>query len=192
MKPNSYMSFILVILGIVMIIYLGFFNDTLSERVTGGSLNTQVNHEDVKSAPHVDYRAPNFSAEIFQTGDLFSLSSDTHSPVIINFWASWCEPCHIEAPDLVQAYTEYEDDIELLAINMTHTDQQQGIDDFVQKYGISFPVLLDPDGSISKDYEVLAVPTTFFVDRHGIIQHVTKGMLTGEQLQTQIESLLNE
>ncbi len=102
-------------------------------------------------------------------GQTVTLSDLRGNPVILNFWATWCGPCKHEMPFLQQKYEDWQSEgIILLTINLreTHSEATQ----YMESNGFSFPVLLDSDGEVSSLYQIIGIPTTFFLDKDGIIQ----------------------
>ncbi len=103
-----------------------------------------------------------------------SLSDLQGSPVLINFWATWCGPCRGEMPYLQQIYEKWQiRGLVLLAINIGESSSD--VEEFMQSQGLSLPVLLDGDGAIAAQYGIEAIPATFFIDSGGIIQEVMVG-----------------
>ena len=101
----------------------------------------------------------------------YSLSDSQGKWTIVNFWASWCEPCKMEAPHLQRLYEEYNDQLEILAVNMTTRDTSKDVHNFVNEYGLTFPVLFDAEGDVSTAYGAFTIPTTIFIDAKGNILH---------------------
>jgi cytochrome c biogenesis protein CcmG/thiol:disulfide interchange protein DsbE len=132
--------------------------------------------------PAVGYKAPGFSLEALNSNETYTLEG-LNKPVVINFWASWCGPCREEAPDLVSFYEEYKGEIEIYAVNMTSTDSLKEIQRFVDQYGFTFPILLDQEGDVGRAYQVIGIPTTFFVDENGHILHKIPGFATYHDLE---------
>ena len=127
------------------------------------------------SAPQVGLRLPPYSLATLD-GQVLNSSDLAGSPVLINFWASWCPPCRAEMPDFQQAYIEYSDtDLVLISINSTSQDSLQDVLSFVESYQLAFPVLLDTTGTVTRTFNVHSLPTTFFIDRSGIIKNVLIG-----------------
>jgi cytochrome c biogenesis protein CcmG/thiol:disulfide interchange protein DsbE len=157
---------------LVLIIAIGF---TVYFNLSGQNLS-----KDEK--PEIGFQAPSLSLEHLNSDKVYSLES-TDKPIVINFWASWCGPCREEAPDLVNLHEQYKDDIEVYAINLTNTDSIVGVERFVEKYGFTFPVLMDKEGEISEKYHVLSIPTTFFVDANGTIVHKIVGYASKNDLE---------
>ena len=118
--------------------------------------------------------ATDFTLPMLSGGDL-TLSETRGKMTIINFWASWCGPCKMEAPHLQEFYEEYSDRVELVAVNNTSKDKREDVAAFVEQYGLSFPVLLDETGEISTMYGAFAIPTTVFLNEKGEIIHEYAG-----------------
>jgi cytochrome c biogenesis protein CcmG, thiol:disulfide interchange protein DsbE len=143
---------------------------------------------EVEEQPHVGYRAPDISLPAFTGKHTYHLR-EIRKPVIVNFWASWCEPCHIEAPDLVQIHKHFGDQVEIWGVNATMGDSQEQVAAFIDKYKITFPVLVDPGGETNKKYGVMAYPTTFIIDGDGMIRDKIQGMVSAEQLDERLSEI---
>jgi peroxiredoxin len=126
-------------------------------------------------APQTGFSAPDFVLST-QDGVQVSLEDLEGKPLIINFWASWCPPCRAEMPAFQQVYQEYSDQgLMIAAVNMTHQDSLADINNFVDQNQLSFPILMDEQGLVSKQYNIHSLPTTFFIDSSGTIQRVIIG-----------------
>ena len=148
-----------------------------------GSMATSCQSE----APQVGKRAPDFQLNTLD-GQSVSLGDLKGKPVLLNFWATWCGPCRIEMPFLQQIYDEWRGrGLVLLAINISESPSQ--IAEFMQNQGLSFPVLLDSGGEIAQKYNIQYIPSTFFIDKDGIIQDMKVGSF---QSKAEIESILNK
>ncbi len=144
-------------------------------------------------APRQGFLAPDFNAQTLD-GDQVSLSDYRGRPVLVNLWASWCPPCKAEMPGLENIYQTYQDQgLTVLAVNATNQDTLQGARTFVQNNGLTFPILIDIDGTISQIYELSSLPSSFFIDRSGVIKDVVIGGPMSEALlRIRIEELLQE
>jgi thiol-disulfide isomerase/thioredoxin len=122
------------------------------------------------------------------------LSELRGQPVMINLWASWCPPCRAEMPAIEKVYQAYKDrGLVVLAVNTTFQDNEADAAAFVREFGLTFLIPLDRDGSVSKRYQLRGLPSTFFVDRNGIIRSVVIGGPMSEALiQSKVEELLKE
>lgn len=144
-------------------------------------------------APKEGFSAPEFSLETFN-GEHISLSSLRGQPVLINIWASWCTPCRAEMPAMQRIFDAYQDrGFTILAVNATNQDSPENALDFASEHNLTFPILMDSSGAVSRAYQVRSLPTSFFVDREGIIQEIVIGGPMSEALlQTRVENLLQE
>ena len=144
-------------------------------------------------SPREGFPAPDFTLDTLG-GESATLSAYRGKVVIVNLWASWCGPCRAEMPAIQKVYAaNRERGLEVLAVNGTFQDSESGAQAFAQELGLTFPILLDRDGAVSKRYLLRALPSTFFVDRKGIIRSVVFGGPMAEAVvQTKIEALLQE
>jgi thiol-disulfide isomerase/thioredoxin len=109
-----------------------------------------------------------------QDGAVWSLASSKGRPVLLNFWASWCEPCRQEMPSLQLLAAQYRaQDLQVLAINFRETDA--AVRRFLETITFSLPVLRDRDGGAAKAFGVRIFPSTVLIDRHGKAQSVVVG-----------------
>lgn len=143
-------------------------------------------------APQAGFLAPDFSLNTFD-GEQLSLSGFRGQPVLVNLWASWCGPCTAEMPAIQRVYERYQDQgFTVLAVNMTSQDSEAAAAAFVAEHALTFPVLLDVQGEVARLYENRALPSSFFVDRNGVIREVVVGGPMAEALlQTRVEQLFN-
>ncbi|RME43347.1 MAG: TlpA family protein disulfide reductase [Caldilineae bacterium] len=132
--------------------------------------------------------APNFTLGSNRASRV-SLSGLRGKVVILNFWATWCPPCQHEVPALQAVHNEYgPQGVVVLAVN--EGEKIETVERFANDHGISFAVWLDEDGWAGHLYNVRAIPTTYFIDREGIIRAVHFGSMTQEQIVTQLKKLL--
>jgi thiol-disulfide isomerase/thioredoxin len=109
-------------------------------------------------------------------------------------WASWCTPCKYEMPAIQVIYEEFKDqDFVVLAVNLTKKDVLSSVESFVEAHKLSFPILLDQDGRVEETYQLRGLPTSFFIDRDGIIQSVViGGPMTEEVVREHTEQIIQE
>ena len=130
--------------------------------------------------------APNFEAAT-ETGDPVTLAGLRGQVVLLNFWATWCGPCRVEMPEFERAYTEHSDNgFTVLAVNVE--ENAEAVGGFREEYALSFPLVLDENGAINRLYGVTSYPSTFIIDRDGVIRARYFGPLT----ETQIAALVDE
>ena len=111
--------------------------------------------------------APDFTL-LNTDGQQVSLQQYRGKVVFLNFWATWCIPCREEMPALERLHQTYHaQDLAILSIDLKESADQVKI--FFQKHDLSFPALLDPDGSVFRDYLVAGMPTTYLIGRDGTL-----------------------
>ena len=142
----------------------------------------------VAVSPHQGKAAPDFSLPSL-AGETVALSNYKGQVVLINLWATWCPPCKAEMPTLNAYYQANKDKgFVVLAVN----DQEDAItvNNFIEANGFGFPVLLDTQSRVLDTYNVRALPTTFVIDRNGVIQYVHMGEISQQQLEEIVGPLL--
>ena len=115
----------------------------------------------------IGLNAPDFELKTL-SGENAKLSDYQGKKVMLNFWATWCAPCKEEMPDMEEFHKQYGEEIEILAVNI---DPQFDVQQFVTDYGITFPILLDEKDEVNTMYQLLTIPTTYFIDEKGVIRH---------------------
>ena len=143
--------------------------------------------------PKAGFAAPDFTLDTLDGGPL-TLAEMRGQPVVLNLWASWCLPCRSEMPAIEKAYQRYKDaGLMVIGLNMTSQDSESDVRAFVQEFGLTFPIVLDRDGSVQSRYQLLGLPSTYFIDQKGIIRSVVVGgPLSEGTIQSNVEDLLQE
>ncbi len=134
--------------------------------------------------------APDFTLQTLD-GDSVSLSDYRGKLVMLNFWASWCPPCNSEMPDLQRYYEQHKDE-DFIILGVNYQDSPDKVQAFVEKYGVTFPILLDSDGRVANLFGVQGLPTSFFVDKAGNVIGYQPGPVTKEMLEDGITPLLQK
>jgi peroxiredoxin len=123
--------------------------------------------------------APDFTLKSLKGSNL-KLSEMAGNVVLINFWASWCGPCREEMPLLNDLHNKYEAlGFTVLGVNVE--EDLNGALGFLGNTPVDFPVLLDSTNQVSKQYQVIAMPTTVMVDRDGNMRYLHKGYKSGDE-----------
>jgi thiol-disulfide isomerase/thioredoxin len=136
--------------------------------------------------------APDFTLKSASGANL-KLSEFRGEVVLVNFWASWCGPCRQEMPLLSELHEQYRDlGFTVLGVNVeedTRTARK-----LLEDAPVSFPVLFDSDSVVSREYDVVAMPSTILVDRNGKLRYLHKGYKPGLEAvyQQQVRDLLRE
>ena len=131
--------------------------------------------------------APDFETE-YLNGTKVSLHELRGKPVILNFWASWCPPCVKEMPRLEEFHQKYKNDILIIGINLG--EKNKTIENFLRRVNVTFPIVKDKDKSIEKSYNILIRPSTFFIDKNGVIVDKRLGEISKEELEERSQKLL--
>lgn len=144
-------------------------------------------------SPRQGFAAPDFELELLD-GGIVRLSELRGQVVVLNLWASWCPPCQAEMPALQRLHAQRADQgVVVLALNSTVQDSEADARAFAAERGLTFPIALDPSGEATRAYQVRALPSTYFIDRRGIIRRVViGGPLSPSVLETTVLDLLEE
>lgn len=127
-------------------------------------------------------------------GGTLELSELRGQVVMINFWASWCPPCREEMPAIQRVYEEFKDQgLVVVGINTTYQDHERDAIAFVEEFMLTFPIVMDWDGAVSDRYQLRGLPSTYFIDRQGVIGSVVVGGPMSEALiRSTVENLITK
>lgn len=158
-------------LGIFLLAVLGFGRNVLQAKMGAGQFLARGPAVD---KPVLNFSLATLSGEQLNTGDLRG------HPILINFWATWCGPCQVEMPYIEEAYEKYGPDLVVVAVNADEpADKVQA---FVSDLGLKFNILLDSGSKVQELYRVTAFPSTYLVDREGVVRVQHIGTLSRSQL----------
>ena len=122
--------------------------------------------------PIIHITAENFEKQVLQA----------ENKVLLDFWATWCGPCRMELPDIQALYEDHlenQDDLVVLGVIIPPADKGiDGVNEFLQEYGLTFPSLMDVDSFVSATYGISAFPTTFMIDTEGNVFGYLSGALS--------------
>ena len=137
--------------------------------------------------PEIGKLAPDFELSSLD-GQVVSLSDFLGKPVFLNFWATWCGPCRFEMPFIQKMYEGLSGEgLVVLAVNVQ--ENPTAVREFVESFGLTFPVLLATNSEVPLAYNIRGIPATFFIDENGIIQDIKIGAFASE---VEIASRLNK
>lgn len=142
----------------------------------------------VLGAQPVGQPAPDFSLTLYD-GKNLRLADLRGKTVVLNFWASWCDPCREEAPALERVWKRYQER-GVLFVGVDIWDSESDGRAFIKRFGLTYSNGPDPTGSIGKQYGVTGVPETFVIDKDGKVARKFIGAVTERQLAASIEDIL--
>jgi len=164
---------------------------TPSPSAASPSLAPVVPQESIQLSPLSGKPAPDFSLKTLD-GQVVHLSDYLGKGVLINLWATWCPPCQAEMPAIQAAYEKYKDrGLVVLGIDFTAQDNLPDVVAFVNQSNLTFPVLLDEDGSISSNsYGMRGLPDSFFIDSAGVVRRIVTGAIPSDKLDQFLEEII--
>ncbi|MDU4696256.1 MAG: TlpA disulfide reductase family protein [Paenibacillus sp.] len=142
-----------------------------------------------EGAPKPGTAAPAFSLPGLD-GKTYEVGGKRDKVLLLNFWASWCDPCKEEAPELKALAEKYQDSLDIYAVNVTLYDKLDEAKAFVKEYGYTFPVLLDEKEEVYRMFNGIAFPTNVLIDEQGVIRDVIVGVIPPEELEAKIKNLI--
>lgn len=137
-------------------------------------------------APEIGAIAPPFESARLD-GSTLRLLDLRGMPVVVNFWATWCAPCVYEMPEL-QAFHEANPDVRLIGVNLG--EQTDAVRDWVQAYGLTFEMALDPAGEIAGRYWLRGQPSTYVISPGGVVTDIFYGATTRGALEAALAPYL--
>jgi len=145
------------------------------------------------AADPIGQPAPAFSLPLRGGNAPLSLDKLRGQVVMVNFWASWCEPCRKEFPLLDQIYKKYKG-VGFTLVGVNVEPDAKDAESFIAKTPVTFPILFDKDSAVSKLYHVAGMPTTVLIDRKGVLRWVHRSYVPGDENEylNQVRAILME
>jgi cytochrome c biogenesis protein CcmG, thiol:disulfide interchange protein DsbE len=143
--------------------------------VVAGLVIALVVLEVATSGDHEEDEAPPLPSAVLVPPKV-TVDSLRGKPAVINFWASWCEPCKEEAPHLQRYHERNRERVSVVGVD--YTDERPAAERFIKRYGWTFPNLYDPDGLAGAEYELVGLPVTVILDSDGRITQRLRGPQT--------------
>ena len=144
--------------------------DTASAELAGLTIGTAVGE-----------LAPDFTGTTLD-GQTITLSEQKGKLVLVNVFASWCGPCRVEAPHLVEVYNSLDrDKVEFIGLNLQERPEE--VEFFRDEFFIDFPLVLNEGGDLTEIYRPIGLPSTWFIDQEGVVRFVFSGPLTKDALE---------
>ena len=144
-----------------------------------------LTREQTLASPLVGQTAPEWSVPLYEADSTVSLEKLEGKVVVMNFWASWCLSCRDEARVLESGWQRYGPDVAFVGVAVS--DETGPARDFIERYGKTYLLGPDVDGSIALDYGLFGVPETFFISPEGQITSKYIGPISDAELDRRIE-----
>jgi peroxiredoxin len=143
-----------------------------------------VTDHPLSGAPAPDFRLT------ARGGASASLGEHAGKVILLDFWATWCEPCRSSFPEYQALLARYAD--RLVVLGISEDDEEQGIDRFAEETAVRFPLAWDADKAVAQRYQITGMPTLFIIDQRGLVRFVHAGFRPGDehQISAAIDSLL--
>ena len=150
----------------------------------GLTVNSDFIETDVDTVTARDFELKLMNGESLRLSDLRG------KVVMVDFWASWCEPCRFEAPTLVKMYQEFQG-LPVEFVGVAIWDNIGDAEVFIQQEGVAYPNGFDANGTIAIDYGVRGIPEKYFIGKDGVLAKKLSGPLTEAVLRDTINELLS-
>ena len=165
----------------------------LTGAILVGSLLASLSASLPARAVGVGDPAPDFSLPALDDRVMITLADHRGKVVYLDFWSSWCLPCRISLPLLSAMRDElFGESFEIVAIDVDRIPKDGR--DFLKRYPASYPVASDSTGATAERYNLVGMPTSFIIDREGIVRHIHTGFEENdiEEIRAQLEALIGE
>ena len=130
--------------------------------------------------------APDFTVSTL-VGETISLSDFRGKIVLVNDFATWCEPCQAETPSLVDVYNAEDDDVVFIGLNLQESESK--VAGFKDQYNNPYTLALDPDSKVPGLYRPVGLPTSWFIDSEGVVRYVHAGPMTAAMLEETLDAI---
>jgi cytochrome c biogenesis protein CcmG/thiol:disulfide interchange protein DsbE len=150
-----------------------------------GLIGSQAGGFDFGLPPQTGRMAPDFQLETIE-GELVTLGDFRGQPVLLNFWAIWCGPCQEEIPVIQDRFQQHYPDLVVLAVE--EGESLSRLQSYIEETGLTFAVLVGSE-AVARRYAIRAYPTSFFIDRNGVIRSIVIGSMSGASLDAELEKI---
>ncbi|MCR8847855.1 redoxin domain-containing protein [Rossellomorea sp. SC111] len=190
-KRNFALAIVALLIGIFLVNLFQDQQEKKAREEAAQLAKESMDLSDAKQGLTKGDTAPDFALTTLD-GEEVKLSDYQGKKVILNFWATWCPPCKAEMPHMEQYYEKNakKENVEILAVNLTSQDDgKKAVQQFVDGYELTFPILLDEKGDLGSEYRAFTIPTTYMIDTKGHIQHKIVGPMNEEMMGKMVEHM---
>jgi thiol-disulfide isomerase/thioredoxin len=171
---------------LVLIIVAGALALSLYFQVNSGVADSVSSPDSQQVGISTGEVAPDFTGTTLD-GETIRLSDHRGKIVLVNDFASWCGPCLIETPHLVDVYNAEEGEVVFIGINLEETEGN--VAGYRDEFDVPYPLVLNPDGALTEIYRPIGLPTSWFIDSEGVIRYVHAGPMTAPMLREAIAAV---
>lgn len=184
-KTIKYLILSAVFIGVIILAAAGYNYLSKKYMPDDGKPNTPESTKTLQTAP--DFEVIDINGDTVHLKDYFG------TPIVLNFWATWCGPCKAEMPYFDALYNEHKDDIIFMMVNLTdgYQDTVDKVNGFINENGYTFPVYYDTKYNAANTYGVSSIPMSIFINEKGEIADYHLGTMSEENLKKCIEEILN-
>jgi peroxiredoxin len=190
-KRNFALAIVALLIGIFLVNMFQDQQEKKAKEEAAQLAKESMDLSDAKQGLTKGDRPPDFALTTLD-GEEVNLSDYRGKKVIVNFWATWCPPCKAEMPHMEKYYEKNskKENVEILAVNLTSQDDgKKAVEQFVDGYKLTFPILMDEKGDVGDQYRAFTIPTTYMIDTNGIIQHKILGPMNEDMMGKMIQQM---
>jgi thiol-disulfide isomerase/thioredoxin len=141
------------------------------------------------TAPRVGALAPDIELVDVNTNQPVKLSALRGKPVFINFWGTWCPPCRAEMPEMQKLYNDLKGEVEFIGVSAGPRDSPDLVKNFVKQYNYTWTFIHDPNSESLLTYRVGGIPSSYFIDKDGVIRGIHVGQADTNIFQTNLKKI---
>jgi peroxiredoxin len=167
--------------------HVRFFTITLLVLALTSCASSDDTAAPVAGSPAPPLALPTLNGETVRLDDLQG------NVVLVNFWASWCEPCTREMPRFQQWHVQYGDDgLVVLGVDTLYQDQRAAVEEFLRERQITYPIVLDEDHATSRQWMIQQLPRSYVIDREGMVRALHIGEFREQDFEQHVLPLLQQ
>lgn len=195
-KKNSIILIVIIVLFAILLVGGNILYQKLSKQVEEqDQQKLQEEQEEQETSTSTEEELAMDFTVYGKDGEEIKLSHfQGKKPVVVNFWASWCDPCKEEMPYFQEAIEQYGDEVEFLMVNLTDGMREtvEKADKFIKESGYDMDIVYDLDLDATYTYYISSIPRTLFINRDGTLYYDYMGRITKEFLNSSIEKILEQ